>query len=161
MEQEIAKATAHIDDNLIDFDQSIAEAEFEAVHATKTNSRDIATPAFADSHIDKVMDFEPEVDVPQVDAKIALLLRENETLINAQDVLKGENAKLQIDLQRKNAVVRRAEAEKMQALEFKDKAIRIAAMERKKRRLTEIKARKIIMKLKQNSLQSEADSADR
>ena len=163
MEMEIAKATAHINDDLTEFDQSIAEAEFEAVHLSQTDNNDVAKPDFVKSEVKKpkaTSEVGQGFDEPKIDSKIAALMNENKRLTVKQEKLVGQNAKLQLDLMRQKNDIRRSEAEKSQAIEVKDKAIRIAAMERKRRKITEIKARKIIMKLKQNALQLEADTAE-
>ena len=165
LEMEIAKATAHINDDLTEFDQSIAEAEFEAVHLSQTDNNDVAKPDFVTSEVKKpkpkaTSEVGQGFDEPKIDSKIAALMNENKRLTVKQEKLVGQNAKLQLDLMRQKNDIRRSEAEKSQAIEVKDKAIRIAAMERKRRKITEIKARKIIMKLKQNAQQLEADTAE-
>ena len=159
MELAIARATAHIDDDLVDLDQSIVEAEFEALQPSHKEATDVATPAFEASESDVSELVESEIDAPELDTRIAALMDQNETLTNAHEELKGECARLQVDLRRKDAVVRKSEAEKKHALEVKDKAIKIAAMERKRRKLTEIRAQKIIMKLKRNAPQLEVEES--
>lgn len=159
MELAIARATAHIDDDLVDLDQSIVEAEFEAMHPSQRETTDVATPAFEASDSDVSESAESDEDTPELDTRIAALMDQNETLTNAHEELKGECARLQVDLRRKDAVVRKSEAEKKHALEVKDKAIKIAAMERKRRKLTEIRAQKIIMKLKRNAPQLEVEES--
>ena len=160
MEMAIARATSHIDDDLVDLDQSIVDAEFEAMHPSQTEPSDIATPAFDKVDPDVLDSVEHEDHMAEVDTRLVALLDQNNTLSNAHEELKGENAQLQFDLRQKDAIIRKSEAEKKHALEVKDKAIKIAAMERKKRKLTEIRAQKIIMKLKRGAPQLEVETLE-
>jgi len=166
LEKEIAQATTHIRDDLTDFDQSIAEADFEAINSSQSVSSDAATPSFQEgSSKNELKDIElegtkPEIDASQVVSTITALQNKYESLTNAHEIMKGQNAKYQLDLKRKDAMVRKSEAEKIQALKIKDQAVRLATMERKRRKLTELKARKIIMKLKLNAQRLESDIAD-
>jgi len=93
--------------------------------------------------------------------RIAALERENAVLSQEQESLKGEVAKLELSVRQRDAAVRRNIALKEQALAVKSKALTMAAMERKKRKLTEIQAQKIILKLKNNMRQLEHDAVER
>jgi len=93
--------------------------------------------------------------------RIAALERENAVLSQEQESLKGEVAKLELSVRQRDAAVRKNIALKEQALAVKSKALTMAAMERKKRKLTEIQAQKIILKLKNNMRQLEHDAEER
>jgi hypothetical protein len=79
------------------------------------------------------------------------LLREKyRDLSVSKNALQEELATLKVLVKKSQAAERKSEAVRDHAVLQKNKALEIAAMERKKRRLTEVKASKVIMKLRRN-----------
>jgi len=185
VEMAILRATAHIDVNLTDFDQSIIEADFEAMHSTGTQTNEAAQPDFrgtakgndqraeygselthtrtrvasrpanhnlTESLAADATSTSSKVRIAQENVqhvkKIKALEQHNQSLLSAYDSLIVEVSRLELNVKQRDAELRKNIALKQQALEIKKRALTMAAMERKRRKLTEIKARKIVMKLR-------------
>ena len=195
---ELELATAHINPNLSDFDQSIAEADFRESLGEELELNEIATPnattqsslLFYDEHLpenqtherldsDKLIaqfeDLIAESDdenlspdqiallqnVKKQDAEIAKLKESNVELEQARERLIDDMLKMKIDLLKSKEISRKHEKQKIQALQIKDKALAIATMERKKRKIMEVTAQKAIIKLqKYTSEQARLETID-
>jgi len=81
---------------------------------------------------------------------IESLAKNNEGLQKDRDTLTDELSQLKFSLQKANATARKGVAQRDQAIKLKNNALALAAMEVKKRKLTEIKAKKAIMKMSQS-----------
>lgn len=140
-ELEMELAIAHIPPDLTDLDQSIVEAEFESVFGDAASGQEVSSPDFstAQSRI-----------TTKNNLNVQLLNEEYQRLSASRDSLINEVASLKVSLKNSQAAERKSEAIRDHALLLKDKALEIAAMERKKRRITEVKASKVIMKLRRN-----------
>lgn len=204
-ELELDLATAHIAPDLTDFDQSIVEAEFQAVYGAEKLDDNFASPNFeaedvntaeghfsdlsehritdssdASSYVQDILNeisdgARDELNNDDVDAggsveniaivkrqhaQLELLREKNQQLEVTKESLIGEVAKLKVHVKNSEATARKNEAAKEHALLLKNKALQIAALERKKRRMTEVKARKIILKLRRNMELLEVDSVE-
>lgn len=195
VEMAIKRATAHIDDNMTDFDQSIAEAQFETVMSSGKLANVAAQPDFRLSargdnwragHEAEITDVRPTAtsgvanhnltdslsassnatsqkghithENAQQEQLIQALERRNQFLLSDHETLKGEISRLELGVKKRDAALRKSIALKEQALDIKSKALTLAAMERKKRKITEIKAQKLILKLRQDLRYLEVDS---
>jgi len=176
VEMAIKRATAHIDVNLTDFDQSITEADFEAVLSSGSQTTDAAQPDFSGTAKGDSTENDHELTYARTTANpgpanrslsgslsasdnstsstdrislenarqtqlIEALELRNQSLSNANETLIGEISRLELGVKQRNAALRKNIALKKQAIEVKNKALSMAAMERKRRKLTEIRAR--------------------
>ena len=166
-ELELELAVANMPPDLTDFDQSIVEAEFESVYGGTEIGEAFpnAEPtgsAIADNtvHNTEHAEFDFSSDVTSILDEISAntknsvsvdLLREKyRDLSVSKNALQEELATLKVLVKKSQAAERKSEAVRDHAVLQKNKALEIAAMERKKRRLTEVKASKVIMKLRRN-----------
>ena len=90
--------------------------------------------------------------------KIQSLAKNNQYLMDIRKSLTNEVSDLKFSLQKVQTIARKGIAQRDQALELKNNALTLAAMERKKRKLTEVKARKALMKMS-NSLNELTDQS--
>ena len=162
--------------NFDDLDQTIAEAHFVDADLTLSETNQIAHPDRStftdddDSLSDQPADLPdglPAEDDSALHAntkssnptdtlleilssqneKIQRLANNNQSLIKDRENLAAEVSNLKFSLKKVNAIARKGIEQRDQALELKNKALTLAAMERKKRKLTEIKARKALLKM--------------
>lgn len=170
---EMELAVARVPPDLSGLDQSVVEAEFESIHGSAGASMEFSSPDFSvedfvagvasskeaanhrnNHYFDKTVDFADILDEVSADTKnslsVELLRKKYQNLLASNDYLMGELAKLKVTVNNSQAAKRKSEAARDHAVLLKTKALEIAAMERKKRRLTEIKASKVIMKLRRN-----------
>ena len=182
---ELELATAHINPNLVDLDQSIAEAEFQDVLSTELDVAElnVAQPipaAYANDSIDgttserlqrevdsieseyRHSDSSPEAHltaegnaelfhrIKTQDALISALQTSNQSLVQAREQLIGNVSNLELTVKKTKAIARQNLVLKEQADRVKVKALQIATMERKKRKLSEIRAQKAIIKLQRS-----------
>jgi len=177
---EMELATAHINPDLTDLDQSIAEAEFfvedinngsdfsvarpssetqqELKHAVADEAEPaskVADQAVADENTDDATSELISQLVAQ-EREIAALQSNNRKLNDIRDTLQVEVETLKQTARASNVNTRKMTAQLKHAIEIKNKALALATMEQKKRKLIEIRAIKTIAKLKQHSIEAKA-----
>ncbi|MBX2836225.1 MAG: hypothetical protein KTR35_05185 [Gammaproteobacteria bacterium] len=204
-ELELELATAHINPNLTDFDQSIAEAEFQesvlpnedfegvAQPTTEGHGRpgndwadllDVSDKENAESaeftaeldqdiqlerSITRSLDSDTDVNLRASEADLAELIQRQDENIQAlkhqnsvisaeKELLERDVNQLQQRVKSSHTLVRKSIAEKEQAIEVKNRALAIATMERKKRKLIQIRAKKALLQM-QRSMQLESPEA--
>jgi len=172
-ELEMELATAHIDPELSDLDQSIAEAEFFVEENSDDSEFGFARPdgesdesleaalkeiaEFPDHSMMSSLEDDQEELMDKLNAQakeISTLKDEKQKLVDARENLIEEVVKLRHTAKTSDAKVRKMTVHLKQALEVKNKALAIATMEQKKRKLVEIRAVKTIAKLKRISLEA-------
>lgn len=94
------------------------------------------------------------------EAKIRKITESNESLVQAREALVDEVAELKFEVKKRGTIARKTIAQRNEALAMKDRALAIATMEQKKRKLTEVRARKALIKMRA-SLQMLSDQSAR